>query len=212
MQRIAIYGAGGFGREVKMLIDQINQRQKTYEFIGYFDDGVKKDSIVNGFNVIGSLADICNYSENICVVFAIANSEVISKLSSTISKSNISFPNIIHPDVYFDKSLNTMGCGNIVSYGCHFTTNIELGNFNLFNTRVSVGHDVKLGSYNIFQPNVQISGNVIIGDFNYWGLNSCILPKKKIGNRNMIGAGSVLLRSLENDEKVFGNPAKKVNL
>nr|WP_315161319.1 hypothetical protein [uncultured Flavobacterium sp.] len=33
--KIAIVGAGGFGREVKMLIDQINDREKQYEFIGF---------------------------------------------------------------------------------------------------------------------------------------------------------------------------------
>ena len=38
MEKIAIIGAGGFGREVKTLIDSINQSEKRYDLIGFFDD------------------------------------------------------------------------------------------------------------------------------------------------------------------------------
>lgn len=40
--KIAVFGAGGFGREVQMLIPQINQSSKIGEFIGFFDDKIKK--------------------------------------------------------------------------------------------------------------------------------------------------------------------------
>ena len=39
MKEIAIYGFGGFGREVACLIRKINERQPRWKFIGYFDDG-----------------------------------------------------------------------------------------------------------------------------------------------------------------------------
>jgi hypothetical protein len=51
MRKIAIIGAGGFGREVKMLIDQINHIEKKYEFIGFYDDNIPIDSEVNGFKI-----------------------------------------------------------------------------------------------------------------------------------------------------------------
>jgi hypothetical protein len=33
MKKIVIIGAGGFGREVKMLIDQINDNSKKFDFL-----------------------------------------------------------------------------------------------------------------------------------------------------------------------------------
>ena len=42
MRNIAIYGAGGFGREVRMLIKQINKSNLEFDFIGYFDDNNEK--------------------------------------------------------------------------------------------------------------------------------------------------------------------------
>lgn len=48
MKKIAIYGAGGFGREVAFLIDDINKVNPQYEFIGYFDDGKEPFALLWG--------------------------------------------------------------------------------------------------------------------------------------------------------------------
>ena len=42
MKEIAIYGAGGCGREVACIIELINQEKRVWNFIGFFDDGIKK--------------------------------------------------------------------------------------------------------------------------------------------------------------------------
>jgi hypothetical protein len=42
MENIVVVGAGGFGREVKMLIDQINEESPKFNFIGFYDDSVQK--------------------------------------------------------------------------------------------------------------------------------------------------------------------------
>ena len=35
MKKIVILGAGGFARELKLLIDIINKENKQYDFLGY---------------------------------------------------------------------------------------------------------------------------------------------------------------------------------
>ena len=37
MKDIAIYGAGGFGKEVACLIKRINEQEPTWNLIGFFD-------------------------------------------------------------------------------------------------------------------------------------------------------------------------------
>ena len=56
MKKIAIYGAGGFGKEIHQLIDRINSLNQVWEIIGYFDDGVPVGANINGLKVLGSLA------------------------------------------------------------------------------------------------------------------------------------------------------------
>ncbi len=53
MKKIAIVGAGGFGREVKMLIDQINHVKNEYDIIGFYDDKEYKKKI-NGLSYLGA--------------------------------------------------------------------------------------------------------------------------------------------------------------
>ena len=42
LKQIAIFGAGGFGMEVAMLVEHINEAKPTWDLIGFFDDGEPK--------------------------------------------------------------------------------------------------------------------------------------------------------------------------
>ena len=55
MKEIAIIGAGGFGREVKMLIDQINREEIKYDIIGFYDDDNTLPEVINGVPFLGKL-------------------------------------------------------------------------------------------------------------------------------------------------------------
>ena len=76
MKKIAIIGAGGFGREVKMLIDQINHNEKQYEFIGFYDDNVESETIINGFKVLGSINELLQIDYNLELVISIADPKI----------------------------------------------------------------------------------------------------------------------------------------
>lgn len=206
-QDIAIIGAGGFGREVKQLIDDINRVRESWNIVGYFDSQNEKGTMINGVEVLGG-NDAALYSGCQNFVIAIGNPKVLKQLSEKFLSANKRFPNLAHPLVSLDDGrYNKVGIGNIFTYGFHMTTNIKIGDFNIFNTRVTLGHDAEVGSYNVFLPNVQISGNVLVGDENFFGMNSSVLQKKKIGSRNKIGAHSFVATNLGSEQSVFGNPA-----
>ena len=40
-RKIAIYGAGGFGREVALMLQQMNKAEAEWDIIGFYDDGKK---------------------------------------------------------------------------------------------------------------------------------------------------------------------------
>ena len=63
MKKIAIYGAGGFGKEVACMLNLINEKQATWELLGFFDDGKEKDLQISRFGkVLGNLNDLNNPS------------------------------------------------------------------------------------------------------------------------------------------------------
>lgn len=53
MKDIVIIGAGGFGREVAWLIDDINKNEPTWNLLGYVDDNSQLiDTSINGWNIM----------------------------------------------------------------------------------------------------------------------------------------------------------------
>ena len=214
MKDIAIYGAGGFGREIACLLNRINKEvEPTWKLIGFFDDGAPKGSKNEYGEVLGNMQTLNEWSTPLYLVFAIGSPNVVSRLHSNVTNHNISYPNIIAPDTLFlDRENVKFGIGNIICSRCLVSCNVEIGNFNTFNGYIAVGHDVTIGNYNSIMPAVKISGGVSIGDRNFLGVNSVILQYKSIGNGTTIGASSVILRNTKDGLTYVGNPAKKIQL
>lgn len=212
MKNIAIYGAGGFGREIACLLKRINnEADGEWNLVGFFDDGAPIGAENEYGKVIGNIDILNSWPQPLSVVFAIGSPKVVSMLHSKITNSNIDFPNIIAPDTLFlDKENVRMGIGNVFCSRCLVSCNVEIGSFNTFNGYITVGHDAAIGSYNSIMPAVKISGGVKIGQRNFIGVNSVILQYKSVGDDTTIGAGAVVLRNTKDNSTYVGNPATKV--
>ena len=55
MEEIVIFGAGGFGREVKSLIETINSENKNFNFIGFYDDGFSTIEKIENYPILGGI-------------------------------------------------------------------------------------------------------------------------------------------------------------
>lgn len=210
---IAIYGAGGFGREIACLIKLINEKTPTYNIIGFFDDGRSVGETNEYGKVLGGINELNQWKTSLCIAIAIGTPHVIEKIVNNIKNPNIEFPNIISPDLkLLDKDNWTIGIGNIICSGCLISCNTKIGDFNQFNGFITIGHDSKIGNYNSIMPGVRISGEVTIGDRNFWGFNSGIVQQKQVGNDVVIGAGAVLIRKPKDGCTYVGVPARIINI
>ena len=210
MKNIAIYGAGGSGREVLCLINSINNVENTYNFIGFFDDGIKKGIKTKYGEILGNIDDLNKIQNPLSIVISIGSPDIIFKISNSIYSNKIEFVNLIHPSTEILDSV-TICKGNIFSSGTIISCDVSIGNFNFFSSKCVVGHDTKIGSYNVFGPNTQISGNVSIGNNNSFGLNSSIIQGKSVGNANRIGGHSFVIRNIKDNSFYFGVPATRQN-
>ena len=203
MKDIAIYGAGGFGREVACMIKHINESadEPIWNLVGFFDDGKEKGSRNEYGPILGGLDEVNAWTQPLCIV--------LKHLSMSIINENIQFPTICAPDLsYADKSSVTLGKGNIIQRNCTLSCNVKIGDFNILNGSDVFGHDVQVGSYNTFMPAVRISGEVKIGEQNFFGVNSCVLQQLKVGTGVTLGAGSVLMTKPKDGCHYIGVPAK----
>lgn len=211
MNDIAIYGAGGFGREVACLLKLINDQKPTWNLIGFFDDGKELGYKTEYGAVLGGNRELNIYEKPLSIVIAIGNPKIVSCIVSSITNSLVEFPNIIAPDVQFiDKENITLGRGNLICNHCWISCSVHLGSFNIFNVGVTIGHDSCLGDFNSLMPVTKISGEVCIGNRNFFGVSSVVLQQISIGNDTIIGANSLVIRKTKDGETYVGSPALKV--
>ena len=210
MENIVIIGAGGFGREVKMLIDQINEGSLQYNLLGFYDDSVQKGTEVFGLEVLGSIEELNQVTKPTAISIAIGSPKVKKDIKDKLSNPMLSFPRLIHPSVVLGIPSETIGIGAIICAGTIITVNITIGEFVILNLGCTVGHDTVIGNYCSFMPQSNIAGEVILGEAVYVGMGVGIINQVTVGNNVTLGAGSVVVKNISSNCLAVGIPAKVI--
>ena len=208
-RNIYIVGAGGFGREVLCLINRVNQNaQRLVWCVKGFVDYSSKETIVANLPVITD-DNLLDMTEPVNVALAVGNPSIRSKIIGRYKEAgHIRFPNLIDPKaLIMDETSVSFGHGNIICARTVFTTDIRIGDYNIFNLSCTVGHDVFIGNNNIVNPSVNISGEVTIGNSCLIGTGAQVLQQLSIGNHVAVGAGAVIVKNTGSDVTVVGVPA-----
>lgn len=204
MKNIVIVGSSGFAREVRWLIERINDESKQYNFLGYIDQDIKKDQVIGDDNYI------IQYPHELDVVIAIANPQIRKSLFKRYRVNpNLKFPNIIDPSVLMSDSIE-IGQGNIICAGSILTVDVQIENFCIINLDCTVGHEVCLESYVTLNPSVNVSGNAYLEEGVNVGTGTQIIQGKRIGKYTVIGAGAVVIGDISECCTAVGIPAKEI--
>ena len=185
MKKIVIIGAGGLAREVKWLIDDINQEKIQYQFLGYIisnKENLKetdsKELIIGDFSWFDNLK-----SESIYAAIGIGNPKHRIDVSRKLCQNdNVIFPSLIHPSVIYDKSTCKIGKGVILCANNILTVNVKINDFTLINLSCVIGHESEIGEGVVINSQAKISGGVNIGRGSLIGTSATILQYRNIGS------------------------------
>lgn len=211
MKDIAIFGVGGFGREVLALIKDINSEKTQWNILGFFDDGYEKGVMINGYPNLGKTEDLNNWEKPISIAVSVGNPVTKKKIIDKIINPLVNYPTLVHPSAWIgDKDFVKLGEGCIICAGNMITTNIEIGDFVILNLGCTVGHDTVIKNYAAFMPSVNISGEVTIGEGVYVGTGAKIINQLEIGEYATVGAGAVVCQPLPGHCTAVGVPARVI--
>lgn len=215
---LVIVGAGGFGREVKWLIERCNREQikntgySMWDLLGFIDDGIPKGRTINGLPVLGGREWVLNLERECAVVCALGRAKSRKRMIDELSKNKrIFFPNVIDPSVIMAEDIS-LGKGNIICSGSILTVNIQIHDFAILNLDCTVGHDTVINSFVTLYPSVNLSGGVTVGECCEIGTGCHVIQNIEIGSQVILGAGAVVIRDIPENCVAAGNPAKVIKV
>ena len=205
IKKIVIYGAGGLGREIYELIDEVNK----YNILGFLDDGIINNKESVNIPILGGIEFLHNIEYPIGVVFAISDVYVKQNIYKKILQINKGhyFPIVIAKNSYVSKRA-MLSEGTIVGRYCSVSTSVQLGKLVFLNTKCDIGHDSIIGDFCSLMPSVNVSGNVSVGQRTLIGVQSAILQGINIGSDVTVGMGSKVVTDVPDNCTVMGYPAK----
>jgi sugar O-acyltransferase (sialic acid O-acetyltransferase NeuD family) len=208
---LIILGTSGLAREMAMLLEVVNARTCAWRFLGFVghDAGEAGKDLGLG-KVLGDDAWLLAQDLEVDLVCGIGFPKVKARALQPYleRKGRFGFPNLVHPTATLDYRRVELGRGNTITAGCSFTCDIQVGDFNLFNLNMTVGHDARIGNFNVFNPSVNVSGGVRIGNRVLAGTGCQILENLPVGDDAILGAGSVIRTEVPAGATMVGVPAK----
>ena len=209
---LVIFGAGGLGREVLLLLQQLNESHPTWDVRGFYDDQTPATPTVAGLPYLGTSTDLNATPQPLAVAVAVGSSAGRAAVVERLSSPLLSFPTLVHPRVALaPRQRIALGEGCIIQQGCILTCDIVLGRFVVLNLGCTVGHDAVLDDFCSLMPHANMSGAAQLGAGAYLGTNTTVIQGVRIGENTIVGAGAVAVRDLPANITAVGVPAKAIH-
>ena len=170
------------------------------------------NSIVESCVIIG---DDCKIGSNSIIRNAIIKNNVNILDNCVIGKKgfgffpkkneNLRFPHIGIVEINENCEI---GCGSTIDRGS--LSNTIIGKNTFLDNQIHIAHNVKIGENTIIAGQVGIAGSSIIGNNVKIGGQAGISGHLQIGNNVEIGGGSGVIKSIPDNSKVMGYPAKNI--
>lgn len=207
--RLAIFGAGGLGREFLELATVINERNKRWDSFIFVDDYAELKEI-QGIPVC-SFADMIadKRQEQTEYIIAVGEPAVRKKIYDRLVEKRCRITTLVHPDMHIPVT-TTIGQGAVVGYGCFVSCNVTIGENVVLQPMCSVGHDSRIQPHSVMSGFASVAGACTVGEESYIGVSASVRELTEIGSRSIVAMGAVVLRDVESDVVVAGNPARKM--
>jgi sugar O-acyltransferase (sialic acid O-acetyltransferase NeuD family) len=214
MDKVIVIGGKGSAVVIGEQIYDMQIKNGNVEFLGFaFDDENFGDSI-NGFPILCKTYEAYEkykIYDDIKFIYQLYRPDLMKKRIDLLNSFRIpvnKFYTFIHQTATIAKSAK-IGYGTAIMANTVVNSNAVIGNHCTIHSNSLIGHNTKMGSYNFVAAHSVVGSSSIIGDGNFFGLNSTFNNYIEIGDYNFVGMASNVVKGLDSNQKVYGNPAKE---
>lgn len=203
--KLAIYGAGGLGREVFELAKQINAMQSRWQGFCFIDD-LNADRQLKGHDVLPLAALSAQDYE---VVIAVGEPSLRKRLAEKVKAANFSLATLVHPNTYISSDAK-IGAGAVICYGSFISCDTVIGDNVHLQPNTSLGHDCHIGHHCVICSYANLAGHCVVGDLTFIGMNAVVRETTTIGSETIVSMGSAVFSDIASGVIARGNPARAI--
>jgi sugar O-acyltransferase (sialic acid O-acetyltransferase NeuD family) len=210
-ERIAIYGAGGLGREILQVVREMRAGgARDVECAAFIvDEPFATADVVQGVPVYRDFR-VLAADETIQFVVAIGDPAARARIARIIENAiGARFATVVHPSALIGGSVS-VGVGSMVMGLTSLTTECRLGRHVLINPGCTVAHDNVIEDFATLSPGVNLAGRVRVGEGCLLGIGACVVPDINLGRWSVVGAAACVIRDVAANTVAAGVPAQTI--
>lgn len=177
------------------------------QIVGYADH---KKAHINpyNFNFLGDENDP-NFNREYCnsYLLGVGSNTIRERIALRVEKIGGKCMTVVHPNSSLASTV-VIGEGTFVARNVAVNPMVSVGKNVILNTSCIIDHECIIGNNVHIAPGAVLAGNVVINDGVFIGANTVVKQGITIGRNATVGAGSVILRDVEENQVVVGNPAR----
>lgn len=220
MKKLLIFGAGDGGQEIlKVLLQDINQMNPTWEVLGFVDD----KWIENHYPALdkskeGTEAVVCGHSVfgieyfsdatdiyGICGIMGPCLRQKI--IEDEVEGRGFKLASLVHPSVTIANDF-LINPGTVIFPNVSISHNVKIGKGVFINYNCVLGHEVIIGNYTTISPSSTINARCNIGHNCTIGSGATLVPDITMEDNALIGAGSTIFSKVKSRTSVTDFPRK----
>ncbi len=203
--KLAIYGAGGLGREVLELAQEINAVESRWDAFCLIDDSPACEQL-GGYPVVPLNA---LNPEQYEIVIAVGEPSLRRKLAQKVSAGGFRLATLVHPAARVSASC-TIAEGCVICYGAFISCDSVIGRNVHLQPNASLGHDCHIGQDSIISSYANLAGKCTVGERVFIGMNAVVRETTSIGDDTIVSMGAAVFNDIAPAMIVMGNPARAI--
>jgi len=202
-----IVGAGGLGREVFWVVQEINRVKRTWNLLGFLDNDPHALDGFSGYGAVLGPVESYRKLDRPYAVCAVGMPEVRWKVVRRLAAMNARWATLVDPSVAVGPG-STIGEGCVLRKRATVTVNVEVGNHVFFGCGAQASHDSRVADFCTLCGHTDLNGGAILEEGVFLGTHACVMPQVRVGAWARVGAGTVAMRDVPSDTTIFGVPGK----